>query len=591
MAEVFSFGEVRDRIKGNVQRQFPGFGKGRGRLLPYARPRIEPLPLTKESNIFVLGACFGRNLEKQFVSVGRRILSSPTNLGLPGSAAEQFQRYNIFNLDVGLNELRWALESDDAGSGQALLPIGDQMVDTQISWAFAHDPETARQFRSLYNGSYGAIRDADVVVILTGGVEQWYDRETRSYINTMPGPAADKAYPGRFELHRLDVADAARTLTDIIALVRRHSQRKPHFILAVSPVSQPMSYGPDDALLDQFHAKSVQRLATQQVIAADPGCTYLPALETAMWSDFKYTYMPKILNHTNGNFAGRVASDLMAAGGASDADFLRHRAFYHGRASMDGGNALDAIALFEAAAQSYGASVMTGDEAAALSGEEIDDDQPVHEQGALDLILDQMHVEALCLAHRQADAFALVQSRIREGRHVAEMLALVPRVGMGIATEVERDALAAVARDHNLPARTIQSMILVGQLDAVNLKKRFQTIYQVQNSGDSETAARLAEDLLSEGLDIPDRLLARIYQVLITALIAADRLPEAIEASMSVLQTPAALEASVYPQALRAVRDGSLEQMLKALSLLEGRVPDDRLTVLRNAIRRREEAK
>lgn len=431
MLSKFTYDEVRKIAQGNRLRQFPTESKGRARLLPYARPRVERDPIALDAGFFALGACFARSVERELASMGRRVLSSPTGVGLPGSSAEQFQRYNIFNLDVALNELTWALEGDEDALEAALLPMGEQLADTQISWTFAHGPGTARTFRGIYNASYKRIADADVVFILAGGLEQWFDTRHGIYINSMPGPVAERLFPGCFELHRIDAQAARATIENVIALVRRHSRRNPHFILGVSPVFQPMVYGPEDALVDQFYAKVVQRQAVEDVLRSDPGTSYFPALETAMWSDFAHDYMPASPNHTTGNFAARVVSDLLDAAGATDLAFVEHKAKAHGTALLAGGDSAGAIALCE--------------EALAAGSHQ-------------DLALDRLYLRALTASRQRARAFRHVLGRIQAGHNVSEFLKEAPAAGRGLATSGEKQFLRQAAMDRGLPVGPIDAM-------------------------------------------------------------------------------------------------------------------------------------
>ncbi len=577
--EIFDAATVRARVSANKLRQFPGATKGRSRLFPYARPEFDGVRIDPATRVFVLGACFGRGIERELRAAGRTVLSSPTNLGLPGSTSEQFQRYNIFNLDVGLNELRWALEGDDAGVDSALLPAGDHLIDTQLSWAFAHDPETARKFRRLYNGSYAAISNADVVVLLTGGVEQWFDREKGVYINSMPGPMAEKHTPGRFELHRIGVDEAKATLTDIMDLVRLHSTTTPQFIIAVSPVSQPMIYGASDALIDQFLAKSVQRLAVEDIVAQHPDARYFPALEAAMWSDFRFTYMQNSPNHTGGNFAARMASDLIAAGEADDRAFLMHRVLAHASAALLGGNASAAVEMSEVVAplldEDFPADALETPDSA-------DDPRPV---GATGPALLRLHLRALSAAHRRADAYALALSHIRAGHDVDEVLRVLPPLGAGKVTQEERADLARLAAARGLDPAPIEAMWLAGERDHES-SSLLQTIEAARREGDHEVAVRLAQELLDGNTDLPPRLRARAIVPLITGLRRLDRASDAIQVSWDALNTPLIENRTVRTTAVRALMFADRDTLTNTIDLLRPLGAEADIAILEKRLKR-----
>lgn len=574
--EISSFAEVSARISQNRLRQFPGAIKGRDRLLPYARPQFKAPAIGADTTVFVMGACLGRSIERELRAAGRTVLSSPTDLGLPGSTAEQFQRYNIFNLDVGLNELHWALEGDDAGIAAALMPVGDHLVDKQLSWAFAHDPDTARSFRRIYNGSYRAVVDAEVVILLPSGLEQWFDTETGLYINTMPGSMAERQTPGRFQLHRLGTNEAAQTLTNIMDLVRRHSRTRPLFVLAMSPVSQPMVYGHDDALIDQFLVKCAQRLAIEQVVRDNNDAFYFPVLEAAMWSDFAHTYMPNSPNHVGGNFSARMVSDLLAAGGADDLPFLRHRALSHGTALLAGGSTQAVIDL-----------------CAPLTGNDDDGDSEIDEPeeegatpvGRIGLALIKLHIRALMAAHRRDEGYHLALQHIRAGRHVSPLLLMMPSLGVGVASSDERDELVGLARAHGLDPAALEAMRLTANTDGGPMDD-LRALDQVRKAEDWHTTVRLARDLLDRPDMLTDHLRARVTMPLIVGLLRLDRVPEAIEVALDALRTPMIEDRGVVATAVRAIAMGGGDATTEALRLLERRVDENVLLPLRRKLSR-----
>lgn len=560
MVDVYSYEETRARAKGNKFRQFPTLAKGRARFLPYARPVVDGPSVPSDANFFAIGACFARGLEKELNSAGRQVLSSPTGLGLPGSMTEQFQRYNIFNLDVALNELTWALSGKTNGAQQALLPLGETLADTQLSWTFAHEPEIAHDFRRIYNGSYSAILDADVVLLATGGIEQWYDAQEGIYINTMPGPVADNLFPGRFQLHRISVQDAKATLQKLIALIAQHSRRDPIFYIAVSPVSQPMIFGPDDILVDQFYAKTVQRQAVEEVVTEDPRCHYLPALEAAMWSDFSYNYLENSMNHTNPNFAARIVSDMLEASGADDLTFKEHRAKSHGQALLAGGGASAAIALCEEA----------------------------FADGSLyDAELDALYIRALGAAHRRKDALTHAMHRIEAGKNLLEMVLGAASVGNGVIQEDQRDQLVKAAETVGIAAERILVLRTEGNASD-SARVRLNTLAQVLGAKDYETALRLANALLDDKDDLQVRDQARLYQALIRSLVALEQDTKAVAASLSIAPGPIVDVPAGFATVEGILRrHGKIPDLEAVLQMWRGRFPDEKLAGLQRILTRR----
>lgn len=559
--QIFSYDETRRRAQGNRLRQFPSIAKGRARFLPYARPAIAGVDLPPNASFYVLGACFARNLERALGFAGQRVLSSPIGLGLPGSTAEQFQRYNVFNLDVALNELTWALTAMDSGACKALLPVAEKLADTQLNWTFAHDPEIALSFRQIYNKSYASVTDADVVILATGGIEQWFDKEEGIYINSMPGPVSDNLYPGRFELHRIGVDEAVCTLEKTIALIRTHSTKKPIFYIAVSPVSQPMVFSPEDILIDQFYAKVVQRQAVEQIVQADDRCLYLPALEAAMWTDFRYNYQETSMNHTTPNFGARIVADLLDACGVQDHEVKAHRALAHGIPMLEGGNTAGAIALCEEAL--------------------VDD---CIESGEVDAL----YVRALGKAHRHREAVEHIFRRLESEDFVPQMLEELVNIEGCIVSQAQKDAAVSVAIRHEWPVARLKAINVDGDADPVaEARSKLAVIANVLVGKDFDTAARLANDMLPHQSELGQRDRARLYQMLIRALLAVERGKQALEASLLIMRSDLRYEPAAFGAAERAVRlHASADQMEEVLAHLRPDFPEDKLANLERILLR-----
>lgn len=148
--KVSSFDEVSRLISGNPLRQFPTMTKGRERLFPYARPRVTGAPvIARDARFFLIGACFARSLGRSLSAAGRTVLSVQGEEDVPGVVQEQFNRYNVFNLDVGMNEVKWALDAHEVPIDAALVELRGQWIDSQKHWAFAYPEDEARAYRQL----------------------------------------------------------------------------------------------------------------------------------------------------------------------------------------------------------------------------------------------------------------------------------------------------------------------------------------------------------------------------------------------------------------------------------------------------------
>lgn len=346
--KIYSFEEVAQRMSGNRLRQFPGAQKGRNRLFPVPRPRIDcPPSICDGSSFFVIGACFARSIEKGLKEAGRTVLSSQVGLGMEGSEEDQLTRYNVSGLDIAMNEIRWALDAHSVPNNASLMPFRGEILDLQLHWSFAHNEEKALKFRKIYNTSFKPITEADVIVLTLSNTRQWFDRHSRIYINTMPSGSMRDEYPGRFELHEFSGSDIACKITHMLDLIRENSEKLPSFLIGVSPVYQANSPSSGDALTDLFNIKAVLRSAVQEVCQQAEDVAYLPCLEAGVMSDFTYSYMPSSPNHAAPILAERVVADALHDMGVKDSRFEQYRARVFAETALMAGDFDSAIALCE----------------------------------------------------------------------------------------------------------------------------------------------------------------------------------------------------------------------------------------------------
>lgn len=333
----------------NRLRNYPNPRKGRDRLLPYAKPQITTeLQFPPDATFFVVGNCFGRNLERGLTLANRTFLSSTRDLDLPGTAQEQYNRYNMVNLDVATNEIAWAIDPNAPSPDDALIKVGDEWVDMQIHWSFAHDLETARKYRATYNSAYAPIVDADVVILILGGFEQWFDRDTGLYLNGMPTRKMTDLYPGRFEFHQMNDG-TERSVRRCVETILANSNKTPQILVTLTPGQQPLVFGQNDAILELSLAKSYQRIAIERVCQDYSQVEYLPGQEFGFMSDNKFTFMETSINHPKQNLANRLIAEMLLKYDGETPGYHAVNAVGHAEALLLAEQYADAIAVCDAA--------------------------------------------------------------------------------------------------------------------------------------------------------------------------------------------------------------------------------------------------
>ena len=238
---------VYERLRDNKARIYPSEKRGAERLMPFAAPTIEAgFQFDKDAAIFATGSCFARNVEKSLHFIGANVVSSPVDIPAPPKATQIFQLYNKYTVHSILNELKWALTSEDVDHSALLVADKDgKYYDLQVasSAEITGTKEEMTAFRAAYNNSFKAAGTADVVIITLGLVECWYDTELDVYLNMAPPKPLTQLYPGRFEFHLLDYNDIYNALVEIDRLLRHNNPTPPKMLFTVSPVGLAATSG------------------------------------------------------------------------------------------------------------------------------------------------------------------------------------------------------------------------------------------------------------------------------------------------------------------------------------------------------------
>ena len=520
--EIFTPDEIRAVAAQNPLRQYPGVRKGRDRLLPFAQPQIRTdLRFPEGATFFVVGDCVGRNFEKGLAKAGRQFLSSPSDLDLPGSTKEQFNRYNISNLDVSANEVTWAIDPNAPSPDDALIQVGDEWVDMQIHWTFAHDKKQAQAYRSIYNTSYTGIAEADVIILISNNIEQWFDRQTGLYLNGMPTTKMSTLYPGRFEFHRLDVEACEQSYRRTIDIVLAHTKVDPIILLTVTPGPEPLVYGQNDAMVEQFLAKSHQRIAAEHVCKEYGRVEYLPSLEFALLSDFKYTYNAASLNHCTQGLINRIIAEML----------LR----YEG--DTPGYQAIRAIGQAEAliSADEHEAAVALVEEAMEAGAPHSFD-------------LDFQYVRALSQSGHQAKAASWLVARmgVVKDEYKVETFQLASNLVQSYGTKAEINAFLAHAEDIEIDDETRHALetAMEKRAERKQVSKEasaVESIVELFKANDYDEVAKQCQAMLDNPKTTADAM-DRIMPLLVRSLIQADRYQELMECLCDLVVSRASLD-------------------------------------------------
>lgn len=308
-------GDAMRLASSNRLRRYPNPDRDGERLYPLASPTAFPtFRIGADDNIFAIGSCFARNVEKALEAAGKRVLSREFDLGEIGdSLGESANFFNKYSIHSVLNELRWALDRSSFPGKDILYPLGKgQFVDVQLGVAkLAFPLERVLAFRHAYLDAIAQVAEADVVILTLGYVETWYDRMLGLYLNVAPPQQLVKNEPDRFEFRVLSYGDVLNALEELHALLTRYRKKPLKMLVTVSPVPLASTFRDMDVLVANTYSKSVQRAALDEFLIGKEGVDYFPSYEFVTLSNPTIAWSRGDYRHVSPDLVARIMSNVL----------------------------------------------------------------------------------------------------------------------------------------------------------------------------------------------------------------------------------------------------------------------------------------
>lgn len=268
------------------------------RLEPICLPNIEPsFKLRPAENVFTIGSCFARNIERHLARLGYKIPARdyvPAELvGLP---LDGFM--NKFTPHSMLNELRWALtpQTAPAPEGAFLAQNDGTVLDGQLMSKINVSPERAVERRREITDVFRGITDCRVVIITLGLVEAWYDKVNGLYLNRSLPEYNSVSEPDRFEFHVLSFNELYQATRELMETILERGHPETRIVLTVSPVPLTATFTENDVLSSNMYSKSVLRAVAEHIVSEFDAIDYFPSYESIMLSDRASTWQDDLIH-------------------------------------------------------------------------------------------------------------------------------------------------------------------------------------------------------------------------------------------------------------------------------------------------------
>ena len=241
---------------------------------------------TQESNIFTIGSCFARNLERHLLQSGLKIRSYNTDFDKyeknPASnnlAQRNFQsKFNTFSI---LQQLQWSLDPEISFPLDALVKLpNDEWADphAHISIKFS-DYNSTIERRNLLNQLFSKADECSILIITLGLNEVWRDVHTGLVTNYTPPPEMLQADSSRFVFEIPSFDENIKALEDIYALISKFVSNKCQIVITVSPVALAGTFGTQDIVISNWHSKTMLLAAAVTWAHMHDDVHYFPSFE------------------------------------------------------------------------------------------------------------------------------------------------------------------------------------------------------------------------------------------------------------------------------------------------------------------------
>lgn len=272
----------------------------------------ERVGIKRDDDIFCIGSCFAKNIERKLVAAGFRVVSHPKFAPGPGEPFTPLP--NIFNVRSIINEFRWGLTNAKPAPEESFLTDDHGFVYDPHAAAdtFRGPADVVGQRRAGITANMRRLRDCRIVVLTLGLVEVWYDRQNDMYLNsTLPRFFLERD-PERYVLRALDYSDCRNGLEELWELLHHHGRPDVEIFLSVSPVPLAATFTPNDVLIANTYSKSTQMAAAWDFAQQHDNVHYIPSYESVMNSARHFAWKGD-LRHVTDEMVDHVTAKFLAS--------------------------------------------------------------------------------------------------------------------------------------------------------------------------------------------------------------------------------------------------------------------------------------
>jgi tetratricopeptide (TPR) repeat protein len=268
--------------------------------------------------VFTIGSCFARNIEKNLEALGCKV--PMLDLRLP---PEEFDGHpnaamNKFHPPAFRQAMEWTARIFDRNGVVAwedCEPLAFELDDGRfldLDMAVAVTPVPRARFVERRQHIYDIFKQvftADCLMMTPGVIEAWRDLETGLYLFGAPWGRELMARPERW---RFEALSFQKCLEDLLAAIDLVRSRNPavKVLVTTSPVPLLRTFSGHDIAVANTHSKSVLRAVCGSAPLEREGVDYFPSYEMATLSNPGVVWKGDRL-HVSHGFVAKIVGHML----------------------------------------------------------------------------------------------------------------------------------------------------------------------------------------------------------------------------------------------------------------------------------------
>lgn len=239
---------------------------------------VPKFQLDNTSNVYTIGSCFARNIERHLKEQKIPFLS-----GVPNVPGEYFKiggmdrtgYQNVYTPGSVFEMSRLIARTDE---NHSIVESGGLFYDLLTHGLNGQELATVKTIRKGLLNTYNKLKETQILIITLGYTEAWYYKPDKSWVNQSPAEPKLRKLAKDFSFEMLDEIKVYKLLCDAIENFKCINPNL-RFIFTVSPVPLTSTFTRDHIAIANQRSKSILHCVSQRLWRTFDNVDYFPSYE------------------------------------------------------------------------------------------------------------------------------------------------------------------------------------------------------------------------------------------------------------------------------------------------------------------------